>query len=617
MLEVLNNSASGNRYVHTRRFRKGRYRIRHEVRTLFKRINQILITLSMLIGAWAVIPSGSLAKELLLNFSQPLNVSNTDRGSQVANIALDANGGVYTAWQESKIGTTAIDLFFRTVNEGATLNEPVLLAPSILGYSYGQLQLSSSFPGEVCAAFTMFNTMYGGAEIVYTSSNDGGITFSQPVLVSDVDTVNSYSPTIATGWATSIAWNDNNTTAGKTAIKYIQSEDGGTTFTSPKNINDSNGVVLAPDVVLWGEGTVYAVWTQNDALNGAEEGFDIFFTKSTDKGANFSTPVNISNYPQKSWRSRIKVDGAGTIYVVWVEGSFFAERQLMFTRSVDGGSSFDKPRVLAGPLTTLETEPVIAASGNGSLWISWMEGSSTVKYNNLVIRSTDAGATFSTAASLPGPSYGIASIDPNVVHTVWTQTPQDNIVSDIYYGRGDVSYKLSVFVPSPDSVVGSGQVTSDTGDLNCANGNCSSTYLHDTTVMLTAETTTTGSTFTGWTQDCSGYAPCILSMTSDQNVTAGFGLGLDNKGPMANVTSTGYDSIANAYSAAGAGATIKAVTGVHTQGTLALDRGIAVTIMGGYDSLFLTPGSSTVMQGKLTIQSGSLRVNNVKVKLTP
>lgn len=617
MLKAHSISNTCHKRIHIGGHCTGQCLLPHQTEPLFQKIKQILTVTTILICISGLGLSCSWAQELKLGFSPSLNVSNTYGQSQAADIVLDPSGTVYTAWEEK---SSALALFSRSVDNGATFTEPVALAPSIEDYNYGQVRLASSFPNEIHTTFTMFDLVYGGAEVVYSGSSNGGVSFSQPVFVSDLDTVNSYSPTIASGWATSIAWNDSNTTTGKTAIRYTQSEDGGVTFAAPKSLNNTEGVVLGPDIALWGQEVVYAVWTQNDTPFGADDGFEIFFTRSTDKGATFSNPVNISNNPLKSWRSRIQVDGAGTIYVVWVEGSYFAERQLLFTRSVDGGSTFDKPRVLVGPLANLETEPVIAANGDGNLWISWMEGSSTVPYKNFAIRSTDAGQTFSTATALPGPSYGIASINPHVLHTVWTQNPQGNNMADVFYGRGDISYDLFVTVPSPGQGIGSGLVTSDIRGISCANGPsgpCSASYLHGTTVTLNAATTTPSSTFTGWGLDCTGFSPCLISMETDRTVTASFGLGQNGMGPMAKVDSTGYDSIANAYNAVGVDATIQTVSGNHMIGMLALDRGLSVTIKGGYDVAFLTPGLPSVMQGKLTVQSGCLRVDNIRVQPAP
>jgi len=178
----------------------------------------------------------------------------------------------------------------------------------------------------------------------------------------------------------------------------------------------------------------------------------------------------------------------------------------------------------------------------------------------------------------------------------------------------DLGYTLNVTVPAGP---GSGLVSSDTGGVSCAGNNqgtCIATYPHGTPVTLTATTPASGATFTGWSQNCSGYAPCIMTMIADKNVTAGFGLGPGNGGPLAKIAATGYDSIAIAYSAAGAGATIMAKTGSHTVGTLLLDLGTNVTLKGGYDALFATVGLPSVLQGTLDIRSGSLRVDGVRVR---
>jgi hypothetical protein len=169
---------------------------------------------------------------------------------------------------------------------------------------------------------------------------------------------------------------------------------------------------------------------------------------------------------------------------------------------------------------------------------------------------------------------------------------------------------------------GNGLVSDDTGGINCASGSvtaCSDTYLHDTTVLLTPTTTTTSSTFSGWTSpDCSGYSTCTVAMLNNKIIDAGFGLGPKGSGPMARIVSgNGFDSISNAYDAAGQNTVIQAVTGPHSVGALTLDNGTTVTLKGGYDAAFQTPDQPSILQGTLKVQSGILRVNNVKVMKAP
>src|SRR5215210_4009203 len=67
---------------------------------------------------------------------------------------------------------------------------------------------------------------------------------------------------------------------------------------------------------------------------------------------------------------------------------------------------------------------------------------------------------------------------------------------------------------------GSGTVTSSPAGINCGI-DCGEAYATGTVVTLTA-TPATGSTFTGWSGDCSGTGTCVVTMTAARSVTATF-----------------------------------------------------------------------------------------------
>jgi DNA-binding beta-propeller fold protein YncE len=67
---------------------------------------------------------------------------------------------------------------------------------------------------------------------------------------------------------------------------------------------------------------------------------------------------------------------------------------------------------------------------------------------------------------------------------------------------------------------GSGTVTSSPAGINCG-GTCSAQFGEGTMVMLTA-TAAAGSTFTGWSSDCTGMATCTVMMSTDHSATATF-----------------------------------------------------------------------------------------------
>ena len=81
-----------------------------------------------------------------------------------------------------------------------------------------------------------------------------------------------------------------------------------------------------------------------------------------------------------------------------------------------------------------------------------------------------------------------------------------------------VNHSLSVTLAG----TGTGSVSSDPDGIDCP-GDCSQSYLEGTLVTLTA-TPDEGSTFAGWSGDCSGTASCSVTMDAARSVTATFTL---------------------------------------------------------------------------------------------
>jgi hypothetical protein len=83
---------------------------------------------------------------------------------------------------------------------------------------------------------------------------------------------------------------------------------------------------------------------------------------------------------------------------------------------------------------------------------------------------------------------------------------------------------------------GTGTVTSAATGIDCG-ATCSGTYAAGATVTLTAAPDS-GSSFTGWSGDCSGTDTCTLTMGDAQSVTAEFGLVPAPPAPPAPVTAS-------------------------------------------------------------------------------
>jgi hypothetical protein len=139
---------------------------------------------------------------------------------------------------------------------------------------------------------------------------------------------------------------------------------------------------------------------------------EILFTKSTNNGADFSNPINLSNNPY-SFSARPQVAASGRdVYVAWFESGVNHSLNIANTylaRSTDAGITFSSPIRLSnnGPANnyynfTSDT-PKIGLSNianDDNVYVIWTyvssSPSSTPQNTDVFFsRSTDAGVTFS------------------------------------------------------------------------------------------------------------------------------------------------------------------------------------------------------------------------------
>lgn len=128
--------------------------------------------------------------------------------------------------------------------------------------------------------------------------------------------------------------------AGEEEDRYIffsRSTDGGNTFSSPLSISGkSRSPVFNPEVSSSGN-NIYVVW-QGQSDNGNQ---DIFMRKSADYGSSFSGVENLSNDPGGSGNPQVTING-NTTHVAW-EGTTPGNNYIFYSKS-DDGSKFDSPQ---------------------------------------------------------------------------------------------------------------------------------------------------------------------------------------------------------------------------------------------------------------------------------
>ena len=155
---------------------------------------------------------------------------------------------------------------------------------------------------------------------------------------------------------------------------------------------------------------------------------------------------------------------------------------------------------------------------------------------------------------------------------------------------------------------GGGTVTSNPAGISTTGGSQTTVFNTGATVTLYA-TPDANSIFAGWGGACSGTDPCVVSMLSASLVTASF-----DQVPMVMVdgpTPAYYPSIQAAYNATEDGSTVRILTRAGDfYETLAFDRNINLTIIGGYDVKFTYATGYSSLHGVVNLQRGTMVLSN-------
>jgi hypothetical protein len=271
-------------------------------------------------------------------------------------------GEVFILWQEIVFsgGSHGGETFFaRSTDGGRSFSRPLNLSNSRAGdgkgrlardyWHNGSLDLVMGPGGKLYAAWTEFE----GALWVSRSS-DRGVSFSPPLQVAGPGIgAPARGPSLAVDAAGVIhlAWAVGEDRAAD--IHFATSADHGRTFSVPRPIVRTAGHADAPKIAVDGNRTLHLVFAESPA--GPLQRYHIYYSRSNDGGRSFEPPREISG-PRIALASAhfpaLGVDGRGHVYVIWemLARRLPHPRGLGFTFSGDGGQTFAPPAVIPGSI---------------------------------------------------------------------------------------------------------------------------------------------------------------------------------------------------------------------------------------------------------------------------
>jgi len=377
----------------------------------------------------------TFGKMAIKDWTKILDLSDNNVTSQGPRLAASGDN-VYAVWEESHDGINRI-IFAKSTDRGNTFGKPSNLTSGVGKDS--ETPSIAAFGNIVYVVWT--DSSPGNFDIFFIKSTDGGNTFSKPLNLSNDPGV-SYQPRIVTDGKNNVyvVWTDNS--PGNYNILFTRTLDGGASFDKPIILSNLKGVSNFPNIAASGNDTVYVVWshknnTDFDPSNteNQTQTYDIFFTKSLDRGHTFSKPVNLSNDPSNSQSPAVAVSEMGTVYVVWNDNSI-GTYETFFTRSLDWGHTFSKVSVISSNLAR-SISPSISTYGN-NVYVVWSDNT----FGNPEIfftKSLDDGSTFNKPININEDSgiSGVSQITiaPEVgnLYLIWQDNSAGNSV--IYFTK--------------------------------------------------------------------------------------------------------------------------------------------------------------------------------------
>lgn len=322
-------------------------------------------------------------------------------------VVYDNSGNLFFAHLSNPIQGYWIDRIVvqKSTDNGITWNDGVGV-----GLTYPKNQdkewlcvdrTDSQYHDNVYMSWTEFDD-YGStnpsdsSRILFSRTTDAGVTWSDPVRISDIggncidsdNTVEGAVPAVGPDGEVYVSW------AGNYKIYFDRSLDGGVTFGNDIYVTDQpggwdfdvpgiyrcNGMPITECDISGSpyKGNIYIAW--GDQRNGSDNS-DVFFIKSTDKGKSWGglRKVNNDSGNRHQFFPWMTVDqSTGFIYLVFYDrrnttGSY---TEVYLAKSTDGGDTFENIKISESAFNpnagVFFGDYTNIAAFNGTIYPIWM-----------------------------------------------------------------------------------------------------------------------------------------------------------------------------------------------------------------------------------------------------
>jgi hypothetical protein len=243
------------------------------------------------------------------------------------------------------------------------------------------------------------NSSSSDTDIYLSYSTDGGTTFLQPnlrVTGQDQAFAKQLSPALASDDFNNvyIVWEDHLFFYASLYLKKITRDNAGAVAigTPVPVVPDSqsfptNTTQVHPSIIVDATDTVYVAWESAVLQNTTPSSYNIYLAGSPD-GAIFTSPVQVNQTKATGFYGgwvypALGADAQG-VFLAWEDfRNGLLNKDIYFTRTSDGGGSFEPARKINDDEGTWHEKPGLAVSG-GKTVVVWTDFRNTASLNCLV-----------------------------------------------------------------------------------------------------------------------------------------------------------------------------------------------------------------------------------------
>jgi len=260
-----------------------------------------------------------------------------------------------------------------------------------------------------------------------SKSTDGGETFNDGVTIGGNDPHLFGAIATDNSGSVYVAW-DRIEGENINGVYFAKSIDQAATFSTPLTISAEG---IFPQISVYGS-NVYIFFIQSKENN--KIGF--FFARSTNGGTNFEAPYEISDASIDDLKfdspTAMYVDNSGNIYCVWNDGrTDGAGSDIYFAKSTNSGISFTNNIMvndIAGSSEKLRSGCSIAADGS-NVYVAWRQEDDNQGSNRKILfsKSTNGGSSFSSETEIASLGFGSPALTVNSAGEIYLAYPQYSV----------------------------------------------------------------------------------------------------------------------------------------------------------------------------------------------